>query len=118
MTDLTYNIVAPLESDSEGDREVFMVGQGSVPTNQAEQEITQTTIVEIARSESLARTRSRVTLVGPEHPGSMTRRGSTTALSPMYSGHAAIGPSTSLSHNIIYTHHTGAFQWFGPHVLT
>jgi hypothetical protein len=55
MTDLSYNVTALSKSDFKADREVFMVGQGNVPTDQMEEEIAEATAAEVARSERLAR---------------------------------------------------------------
>jgi hypothetical protein len=42
------------ESDSKGDREIFMVGQGDAPVDQIEEEMARAAEVEIARSERMA----------------------------------------------------------------
>jgi hypothetical protein len=39
MIDSIYNSTTLSESDSDGDHEIFMVGQGEPPTNQTEEEI-------------------------------------------------------------------------------
>jgi hypothetical protein len=48
------------ESDSDGGREVFMVGQGEPPANQTEAEIAQAAEAEIARAARLAREADKV----------------------------------------------------------
>jgi hypothetical protein len=47
MVDLIYNVMPFSESDSEGNREVFMVGQGDAPADQIEEEIAQVATMEI-----------------------------------------------------------------------
>jgi hypothetical protein len=46
---------SPLESDSKGECEIFMVGQGELPANQTKKEIARAVEAEIARVERLAR---------------------------------------------------------------
>jgi hypothetical protein len=43
MEDSIYNVIALSESDSEGDREVFMMGKGGAPADQTKEEIDQAT---------------------------------------------------------------------------
>jgi hypothetical protein len=63
-----YNIAVLSESDSKGDREVFMVGRANVFANQTEEEIAQAIATEIARSESLTRNAEKA--AGKRHTSS------------------------------------------------
>jgi hypothetical protein len=49
IADLTCNVMALLESDSKGDQEVFMEGQGDSPVEQTEEEISWAAEAEITR---------------------------------------------------------------------
>jgi hypothetical protein len=49
------------ESNFEGDREVFMVGQGNALVKQTEEEIARAVEVEISRAERLARNAEKST---------------------------------------------------------
>jgi hypothetical protein len=56
-----FNNVAPLsESDSKGNRKVFMVGQNDALGDQTKEEITQTIAVKITRSKMLVRETEKV----------------------------------------------------------
>jgi hypothetical protein len=46
---------SPLEADFEGDREVFIAGQGEQPTEKTTEEITQEAEEELTRAAQLAR---------------------------------------------------------------
>jgi hypothetical protein len=59
--DRIYTFASSSESNFDNDHEVFMLGQGDAPADQAEEEIAEATVVEITRSKKLAKDAQKTT---------------------------------------------------------